>query len=140
MAARQLEPEARLQHADDRVVVAVELDRPADDPRLRREVGAGSWAFQRTMLGSIFAREVAGMAQVALYLDEKIARRVAAAAKRERVSRSAWIRGAVEAKLAGRLPDSFFAVLGAWEDSRQPDEIVAAIRRDSRDQERERLT
>jgi hypothetical protein len=79
------------------------------------------------------------MAQIALYLDEKIARQVAAASKRERVSRSAWIRDAVAAKLAGRLPDSFFAVLGTWEDSRQPDEIMADIRRDARDQEREPL-
>jgi len=80
------------------------------------------------------------MAQVALYLDEKTAKRVAAAARQARVSRSAWIRAAVEAKLAGRLPDSFFATLGAWEDTRSPEQIVADIRSDVRDQERESLT
>jgi len=58
---------------------------------------------------------------------------VAAAARRERVSRSAWIRGAVEARLAGRLPDSFFEVLGAWEDTRSPEQIVRDIRRDVSD-------
>lgn len=30
--------------------------------------------------------------------------------------------------LGDQLPDSFFEVLGSWEDERDPDEIVAAIR------------
>jgi hypothetical protein len=80
------------------------------------------------------------MAQIALYLDEKTARKVGAAARRDGMSRSAWIRSAVEAKLAGRLPESFFAVLGTWEDSPDPERIIADIRRDVHEQERDPIS
>jgi hypothetical protein len=35
---------------------------------------------------------------------------------------------ALEAKLAGTLPESFFSVLGTWEDERSADEILRDIR------------
>lgn len=68
------------------------------------------------------------MAQLAIYLDDDMARRLDEEAKREGVSRSAWVRRAVESKLEGRLPESFFAVLGTWEDEREPEEILSEIR------------
>lgn len=79
------------------------------------------------------------MAQVALYLDAETAQMVEEAANRDGVSRSGWIRQAVRAQLARRLPDSFFAVLGTWEDEREPEEILKSIRLGMPDQVREPL-
>jgi predicted transcriptional regulator len=68
------------------------------------------------------------MPQLAIYLDEKTARKLDAAARRSGMSRSAWVRRALEAQLAGALPESFFSVLGTWEDERTADEILGDIR------------
>jgi hypothetical protein len=77
------------------------------------------------------------MSQLAIYLDEKTARLLAKAARRDRLSRSAWVKKAVEAQLANRLPESFFQVLGTWDDGRSPEEILADIRRGAEDKARE---
>ncbi len=76
------------------------------------------------------------MAQLALYLDDETARRVEQAARRAGVSRSAWVRSVLLKQLDDRLPDSFFEVLGCWEDDRSPDEILADIRSASQQPER----
>lgn len=68
------------------------------------------------------------MAQVTIYLQDETASRVDRAARREGLSRSAWVKRAVESQLAGRLPESFFSVLGTWEDDRDPRRILADIR------------
>lgn len=68
------------------------------------------------------------MAQLAIYLDEQTARRLEEEAEREGISRSAWVRRAVQARLEDRLPESFFEVLGTWEDDRDPEEILREIR------------
>ena len=77
------------------------------------------------------------MPQLAIYLDEETSRLLDEASGREGTSRSAWVRQAVQAKLRNRLPESFFAVLGSWEDDRDPEEILRDIRREGPQQERE---
>lgn len=79
------------------------------------------------------------VSQIAIYLDDQTAKLVAKAAKREKLSRSAWIKKAVAAQLSNKLPESFFAVLGSWEDERSPEDIVADIRRDPTQLERPTL-
>jgi hypothetical protein len=68
------------------------------------------------------------MTQLAIYLDTDTAHLLGEAAKQDGVSRSAWVRQAIQSQLRNRLPDSFFDVLGTWEDDRQPDDIVKSFR------------
>ncbi len=68
------------------------------------------------------------MSQLAIYLDAATSRRLDEAARRDGVSRSAWVREAVQARLHNRLPDSFFDTFGSWEDDREPEEILREIR------------
>lgn len=68
------------------------------------------------------------MPRLAINLDNETLRLLNEASQREGMSRSAWVRRAVQANLKGRLPDSFFAVLGSWEDDRDPEEILRDIR------------
>ena len=68
------------------------------------------------------------MSQLAIYLDEKTAALVDEAAKRLGLSRSAWARKAIQDVLRNQLPDSFFEVLGAWEDGRSAEAILEDIR------------
>ena len=70
------------------------------------------------------------MAQLAIYLDEETAKALDAAALRDGTSRSDWVRRAIRDRLEQRLPESFFSVIGAWEDDRSPAEILADLRID----------
>jgi Ribbon-helix-helix protein, copG family len=79
------------------------------------------------------------MPQLAIYLDEETARLLSEASEREGISRSAWVRKAVETRLKNRLPDSFFEILGTWEDDREPDEILRDIRAEVAQKERPAL-
>ncbi|HEV2855468.1 MAG TPA: CopG family transcriptional regulator [Thermoanaerobaculia bacterium] len=79
------------------------------------------------------------MSQLAIYLDDDTSRLLDEAAEREGVSRSAWVRQAVQSRLRNRLPDSFFAVLGTWEDGRDPEEILRDIRQEIPQKHREPL-
>ncbi len=79
------------------------------------------------------------MPQLAIYLDDETSKLLDEASEREGVSRSAWVRRAVRARLKGRLPDSFFAVLGTWEDDRDPEEILRDIRQEVPQKKREPL-
>ncbi|HUU03372.1 MAG TPA: CopG family transcriptional regulator [Myxococcota bacterium] len=76
------------------------------------------------------------MAQLALYLDDETAKRIDQAARRRSMSRSAWVRNVILKQLDDKLPESFFEVLGSWEDGRDPDEILKDIRAGSRQAER----
>lgn len=76
------------------------------------------------------------MSQLALYLDEETARLLDEAAEKDGLSRSAWARQAIKAALKNRLPESFFDVLGKWEDSRSPEETLKDIRKGSQDPNR----
>lgn len=68
------------------------------------------------------------MPQLAIYLDDDTTRRLDEEAEKEGISRSAWVRRAVQSRLDARLPARFFEVLGTWEDSREPEEILRDIR------------
>jgi hypothetical protein len=68
------------------------------------------------------------MTQLAIYLDSETARLLNEAARIEGVSRSAMARKAIQNHLHRRLPQSFFDVLGTWDDSRSPEELLEAIR------------
>lgn len=69
------------------------------------------------------------MRRLAIYMDGETLKLLNEASEREGVSRSAWVRRTVQTRLKDRLPDSFFAVLGTWEDERDPEEILRDIRR-----------
>jgi hypothetical protein len=79
------------------------------------------------------------MPQLALYLDDETSRLLDEASEQEGISRSAWVRKAVQARLKNRLPDSFFQVLGTWEDDRDPEAILADIRKGTVQRDREPL-
>lgn len=79
------------------------------------------------------------MPQLAIYLDTETARRLDEAASKDGLSRSAWVRKALVARLDSRFPESFFDVLGQWEDNREPEEILADIRSRDSDAKREKL-
>jgi predicted transcriptional regulator len=79
------------------------------------------------------------MPQLAIYLDDETARQLEEASEREGLSRSAWVKRAVQAHLNNRLPDSFFEVLGTWEDDREPAEILRDIRSEVPQKERTAL-
>ncbi|MBI3181807.1 MAG: ribbon-helix-helix protein, CopG family [Myxococcales bacterium] len=69
------------------------------------------------------------MAQLAIYIDDALSRRLDAAARRAGMSRSRFVVEAVRKQLEDELPESFFAVLGTWEDDRGVEQILADIRR-----------
>ena len=77
------------------------------------------------------------MAQLAIYIDDELAARLEAVAKKRGVSRSRLVSDVLREQLADELPDSFFNVLGTWEDERKTKEIVEDIR-DLRDAESRR--
>lgn len=70
------------------------------------------------------------MTQLAVYLDEETATLLEEAAQRAKISRSSWVREAIQSHLRNRLPESFFTALGSWEDERDPEEILRDIRSD----------
>ncbi len=79
------------------------------------------------------------MQHLAIDLDDETARRLDEVSEREGISRAAWVQKALQAQLGIRLPDSFFAVLGTWEDDRKPEEILRDIRAGATSREREAL-
>lgn len=79
------------------------------------------------------------MTQLAVYLDEETATLLEEASQRAKISRSAWVREAIQSHLRNRLPESFFATLGTWEDERGPEEILRDIRTNAPQPERASL-
>ena len=83
------------------------------------------------------------MPQLAIDLDEDTAAALGEAAARDAVSPSDWARQAVVIRLQpqreDRLPQSFFDVLGTWEDDCEPDQIVRRIREGTAESSREPL-
>ncbi len=68
------------------------------------------------------------MPEIVIELDDETARRLNEASEKDGISASAWAKQAIQIRLQERLPDSFFAVLGTWEDDRRPEEILRDIR------------
>lgn len=73
------------------------------------------------------------MAQLALYVEDDLMRRLDRAVKLAGVSRSRFVADALRQQLNDQLPESFFEVLGTWQDSRTPARILKDIRRAPRD-------
>ena len=73
------------------------------------------------------------MAQLALYVEDDLMRRLDRAVKRAGVSRSRFVADALRQQLNDELPESFFEVLGTWEDTRTTAQILKDIRRAPRD-------
>jgi len=82
------------------------------------------------------------MAQLSLYINDEISRRLDEVAAAEGISRSALARRALEKELGARrrFPESFFAVMGPWEDDRSANEILRDIRANTWQREREPLS
>jgi hypothetical protein len=76
------------------------------------------------------------MSEIAIHLDEGTTRRLEEESRREGISPAVWVEKTVRAHFEERLPDSFFAVLGTWEDDREPEEILRDIRADTPQRER----
>jgi predicted transcriptional regulator len=72
--------------------------------------------------------EVIKMAQLAIYLDDKLAQRLDKAVKASGLSKSKWVAEAVRNSLKDQWPESFFDLAGSWEDDTGPDEIMNRIR------------
>jgi hypothetical protein len=79
------------------------------------------------------------MPQVVIYLDQETAALLEDELRRTGLSRSAWVREAIEMRLRNRLPESFFELYGSWEDDREPEEILREIRAGYADRERPSL-
>ncbi len=79
------------------------------------------------------------VAQLAIYLHDTLARKLDRAAQKAGVSRSRLVANLLERHFDDRLPDEFFQVLGAWEDDRSVEDIVADIRSAGRDSTRATL-
>ena len=56
------------------------------------------------------------MGQVTIYLQEEIERKMIAAAKSARLSKSKWIARVIQEKVADEWPHSVADLAGAWED------------------------
>jgi predicted transcriptional regulator len=68
------------------------------------------------------------MPEIAIELDDETAKKLNEASGKDGISPSAWARRAIQIRLEDRLPESFFAVLGTWEDDRSAEEIFRDIR------------
>jgi len=68
------------------------------------------------------------MTEIAIELDDQTAKRLHEASEKDGISPSAWVKRAIQIRLEDKLPDSFFAVLGTWEDDRSAEEIFRDIR------------
>jgi hypothetical protein len=79
------------------------------------------------------------MTQLAIVLDDDTASDLVEASRKAGVSPEVWVARAVRAQLKNRLPDSFFAVLGTWEDDREPEEILRDIRHEAPEKKRAAL-
>lgn len=68
------------------------------------------------------------MSQLAIYIDDKLAKKLDKAVKASGKSKSKWVAGAIEGALQDKWPDGFFDLAGSWDDDYGPDEIMSRIR------------
>jgi predicted transcriptional regulator len=71
------------------------------------------------------------MTEIAIELDDETAKRLGEASEKDGLTPSAWIQRAIHTQLDEKLPESFFAVLGTWEDHRSTEEIFRDIREEA---------
>lgn len=81
------------------------------------------------------------MAQLAVYIDDNLSKRLDKAAKSSGKSKSKWIADAIEKSLDDQWPQGFFKLAGSWKDDEGPEEILRRIRQGMESSEtREELT
>jgi predicted DNA-binding protein len=71
------------------------------------------------------------MTEIAIVLDDKTAERLREVSEKDGITPSAWIQRVIHTQLDEKLPESFFAVLGTWEDDRSAEEIFRDIREEA---------
>lgn len=69
------------------------------------------------------------MAQLAVYIDDNLSKRLDKAAKSSGKSKSKWIADAIEKSLDDQWPKGFFDLAGSWKDDEGPEEILHKIRK-----------
>ena len=69
------------------------------------------------------------MPQLAIYIDDKLSKKLNKAIKVSGKSRSKWVADLIEAKLQDEWPEDFFELAGSWEGEETPEEIMATIRK-----------
>ncbi len=80
------------------------------------------------------------MAQLAIYLEDRLAKRLEKAVKASGQSKSRWVAEAIKRSLQDHWPDGFFDLAGRWQDDKSPDEIIKEIREGmEKPEDRERL-
>jgi hypothetical protein len=68
------------------------------------------------------------MAQLAIYIEDQLAKRLDNAAKSSGKSKSKWVADAIKRSLQDQWPEGFFDLAGSWKDDVGPDEIMRKIR------------
>ena len=68
------------------------------------------------------------MSQLAIYIDDQLAKKLDKAVKASGKSKSKWVAGAIKRSLQDQWPERFFDLAGSWEDNLRPDEIMSRIR------------
>jgi hypothetical protein len=71
------------------------------------------------------------MAQIAIYIDDQLAKRLDEAVMASGQSKSKWVAQAIQRCLTDQWPEGFFELAGSWKDDVGPDEIMARIRKAS---------
>lgn len=71
------------------------------------------------------------MGQVTIYLEEEIELKMIAAARSARQSKSKWIAGIIQAKVANEWPKSIENLAGSWSDFPSLKEIRSSIGEDA---------
>lgn len=69
------------------------------------------------------------MPQLAIYIDDKLSKKLNKAIKVSGKSRSKWVADLIETKLQDEWPEDFFELAGSWEGEETPEEIMATIRK-----------
>ncbi len=70
------------------------------------------------------------MGQVTIYLEEKIEKQMAKAAKAEKLSKSKWVAKLIQNKVANEWPDSIAELAGTWKDLPLAEEMRADLVQD----------
>jgi hypothetical protein len=76
------------------------------------------------------------MLELAIDLDQGTVRSLNEAAEREGVSPSTWAGEAIRERLDCKRREALLALYGAWQDDREPEEILRDIRDHSSQRER----
>ena len=76
------------------------------------------------------------MPQMAIYIDDQLAKRLEKAVKASGKSKSRWVAEAIKRSLQDQWPEGFFELAGGWEDDVEPDEIMSRIRKGIEEPER----